>query len=227
MLVGQSISLTCQAAYFVCLGRLLGANEYGIYVGAVALVALLAQYSALGSHSVFLRYVSPEPRNFPRYWANVVVTTACLGSIFAGVLTWAGPHVSRSCSHGMLACIGVGDCVCAQLTLGAGRVFQAFERMRVTAFLNLLTNMLRAVLAGTLLWSMHHAPARLWVIATLIVSTGAAATAVTLVTKCFGKPELSACLLKARAREGLVFALSYSTGVFLTMWTRPCWGTTA
>lgn len=210
--LGQGVSVVCQAGYFICLGRLLGATEYGIYVGAVALVALLAQYSALGSHSVFLRYVSPEPRNFPRYWANVVVTTMSLGSIFAAVLTWAGPHVSHFCSHGMLACIALGDCVCAQLTLGAGRVFQALERMRVTAFLNLLTNMLRALLAGTLLWSVHHASARQWVVATLLVSIVAAITAVALVTKCFGKPEPSGRLLRARASEGLVFALSYSTG---------------
>ena len=119
-------------------GASLGSTEYGIYVGAVALVALLAQYSALGSHSVFLRYVSPDPGKFPRYWANVVVTTAAMGSLFAAVLTWAGPHVSHSCSHGMLACVAVGDCVCAQFTLGGRRVFQAFERMRVTALLESL-----------------------------------------------------------------------------------------
>lgn len=211
-ILGQGLSLACQAGYFVCLGRLLGATEYGIYVGAVALVALFAQYSSLGSHSVFLRYVCPEPRNFSPYWGNVVVTTIFLGSIFAGVLTWAGPHISHSCSHGMLACIAVGDCVCAQLILGAGRVFQAVERMPVTAFLNLLTNMLRVLLAGALLWSVHHASSHLWVVAMLIISTSAAATAVTLVTKCFGKPELSCRLLMARTPEGLVFALSYSTG---------------
>jgi O-antigen/teichoic acid export membrane protein len=211
MFIGQGASLVCQAGYFAWLGRLLGATEYGIYVGAVSLVALLAQYSALGSHSVFLRYVSADPQKFRRYWANVVVTTTVLGSLFAAGLTWAGPHVSHSCTHGMIACVAVGDCVCAQLTLGASRVFQAFERMRVTALLNLLTNLLRAVLAGTLLWTMHRATSREWVWAILVVSAVASTTAITLVTKYFGRPELSGKLLKARAHEGLVFALSYST----------------
>lgn len=211
MFVGQGLSVVCQAAYFVCLGRLLGAAEYGIYVGAVALVAILAQYSALGSHSVFLRYVSPTPGNFRRYWANLVVTTLGLGFVFAAALTLVGPHVSDSYTHGMMACLALGDCVCAQLTLGAGRVFQAFERMRVTAMLSLLTNVLRAVLAATLLWTVHHAAARQWVLATLVVSAVAAVTAVALVSKAFGKPEFSARLWKDRAGEGLVFALSYST----------------
>jgi O-antigen/teichoic acid export membrane protein len=211
MFLGQGFSVVCQAAYFVCLGRLLGATEYGIYAGAVALVSLLAQYSALGSHSVFLRYVSPEPGNFRRYWANIVVTTTVLGSVFTAVLAWVGPHVSHSSMRGLLACVAVGDCVCAQLTLGAGRVFQAFDRMRVTAMLNLLTNLLRAMLAAVLLWTVHRATARGWVWATLAVSALVSATAVTLVTKYFGKPEFSGRLLKARAGEGLVFALSYST----------------
>jgi len=212
LLVGQGFGLLLQAGYFIMLGRLLGAAEYGIYVGAVALVAILAQYSALGTHSVFLRHVSPDPGNFRCYWANLVVTTTVLGSVLAALLAWAGPHVSHSYTHGMIACLAAGDCVCAQLTLGAGRVFQAFERMRLTASLNLLTNLLRATLAGTLLWTVHRATAREWVWATLAVSAIAAATAVMLVTKYFGKPQLSGHLLKARAGEGLVFALSYSTG---------------
>jgi len=211
MFLGQGFSLVCQAGYFICLGRLLGSTEYGIYVGAVALVAILAQYSALGSHSVFLRYVSLDPERFARYWANVLVTTVALGASFAVLLAWAGPHVSRSYSHGMLACMAVGDCVCAQIILAAGRVFQAFDRMRVTALLNLLTNMLRAVLAATLLWTAHHAAARQWVLATLIISAVGMVIAVMLVTRRFGKPDFSARLWKDRAGEGLVFAFSYST----------------
>lgn len=212
MFLGQGLSVVCQAGYFVCLARLLGAAEYGVYVAAVALAALLTQYSALGSTSVLLRYVSPEPGNFPLYWANVIATTTTLGAVFAGLLTWVGPYLSHSTTHGMLACVGVGDCVCAQLTLGAGRVFQAFERMRVTAMLNLLTNALRAVVAGTLLLVVHQATAREWVWATVGVSVMASVIAVTLVTKSFGRPEFSAQLWKARAGEGAVFALSYSTG---------------
>lgn len=212
MLFGQSCSVACQAGYVVCLGRLLGATEYGIYVGVMALATLLAQYSALGSHTVFLRHVSQEPGSFRLYWANVLVTTAVLGSGLAAMLTWVGPRVSHSCNPGTMACMAVGECVCAQLTLGAGRVFQAFERMRVTALLGLLTNALRAALAGTLLWTVHRTTAREWVWATLAVSATVSMTAVALVTKYFGKPQFNASLLRARAREGVVFALSYSTG---------------
>jgi O-antigen/teichoic acid export membrane protein len=212
LLVGQGLSILCQAAYFILLARLLGSTEYGIYVGAVAMVLIVSQYSPLGSYFVFLRYVSPDPKNFALYWGNVLVTTFALGSLFVGLLTWLGPHVAHSYSWTMLFYVAVGDCICAQLTLAAGRVFLAFEKMRVTAALSLLVNLLRTLLAGLMLWRLHHATARQWVVAALIVSSVAAATALVMVTRSYGKPAFSASLLRRRTGEGFVFALSYSTG---------------
>ncbi len=212
MLIGQGLSMLCQAAYFILLARLLGSTEYGIYVGAVALVTIVSQYSPLGSHYVFLRHVSPEPRNFALYWGNVLVTTFTLGSVLVGLLTWIGPHIAHSYPWTMLLCVATGDCIGAQLTLSAGRVFQAFEKMRVTAALNLLVNMLRALLAGLMLWHWHHASATQWVVAALFISSVAAVTGLVLVARFFGKPAFSVNLLFRRAGEGSVFALSYSTG---------------
>ena len=211
MLVGQGLSMACQAFYFVLLGRLLGSTEYGIYVGAAAMVSVVSQYSALGSHSVLLRYVSPNHQAFAPYWGNVLMTTVGLGSLFVVGLAWMGPHVAPAYSHFMLAMIALGDCVCAQITLASGRVFQAFEQMQLTALLNLLTNLLRASLAGLLFWQIHHASARQWVVAALVVSILGCAVALTLVTKRHGKPEYSPKLLQQRTGEGFVFALSYST----------------
>jgi O-antigen/teichoic acid export membrane protein len=213
--LGQGTSIICYGVYFILLARLLGATEYGIYAGAVAMVTILGQYSSFGSHSVFLRHVSPNRGNFARYWGNVLVTTLSFGSVLIVVLTLAGPHWAHAYKWTMVLCIAVGDCVCAQLTIAAGRVFQAFEEMRFTALLSLLTNLLRTVLAGALLWHLHHATAQQWVVAALIVSFIAAFTALTVVTRRFGKPEFSPGLLRRRTGEGFIFAISYSTtGVY-------------
>ena len=64
MLLGQGFSVGCYGIYFILLARLLGSTEYGVYVGAVAMVALISQYSTLGSYSVFLRYVCPNHKTF-------------------------------------------------------------------------------------------------------------------------------------------------------------------
>ena len=211
MFLGQGLSIVCQGIYFLLLGQLLGSTEYGIYVGTVALVSLLSQYSPLGSQLVLLRYVSSDHGRFARYWGNVLMTTLALGSLFVVFLVWAGPHFAHSYSHTMLACVAISDCLCVQLTGAVGRIFQAFEQMRITASVNLLINLLRVLLAGALLWNLHHAKAQQWAIAALIVSIMAMGVALTLVTLHFGKPEFSPPLLKKRTGEGFVFALSTST----------------
>ena len=211
MLIGQGLSVICQGAYFILLARLLGSTEYGVYVGALALVSILSQYSALGSHSVFLRYVSAKPELFPEYWGNVLLTTGCLGLAFAGLLAATAQFISHSYSAAFLLCIAASDCIFAQITVASGRVFQAFERMRFTATLTLLSNFLRMTAAGALVFLVHRTSARNWVLVILAVSATTAIVAVTLVSKQFGRAQFSLRLLRQRSGEGLVFALSYST----------------
>lgn len=209
--LGQGLSLVCQGAYFILLARLLGSTEYGIYVGAFAMVALLSVYSPLGSQFTLLRHVSPNPQKFAFYWGNILATTLAFGSFFVGLLTWCVPYLAHSYSWELVLCIAIGDCLCTQFTVAAGCVFQAFEKLRMTAALNLLVNLLRTLLAGLMLWRLHHATAQQWVVAALIVSVTAAITALVLVTRFYGKPSFSPTLLRQRTGEGLVFALSGST----------------
>jgi O-antigen/teichoic acid export membrane protein len=215
MLLGQGLSIVCQGAYFILVGRLLGSAQFGIYAGAVAMVSILGQYTLLGSHSVLLRYASQDPKSFALYWGNTLVTAVTLGSLFVAFMTCAGPSLSHSYSRTMLLCVTLGDCVFAQLTTAAGYVFQAFEKMSFTAGLSVLVNLLRALLAGVMLLRLRHGTALEWAIAALIVSSIAASTALVLVSRLCGKPAFSMPLLQRRAGEGFVFALSYSTtGVY-------------
>lgn len=211
MFAGQSLSVICQVVYFILLARLLGATEYGIYAGVFAMTSMLSQYSTLGSHTVLLRSVSQEPRNFAPYWGNVLMTTFTLGSVFVLVLICAVPHLAHSYSWTMVLWVAIADCLCAQLTSAAARAFQAHEKMCVTALLNLLTNLLRALLAGAMLWKLHHGTAQQWAMVVMAVSTIATCTALVFVTREYGWASFSLALLRRRTGEGFVYALSYST----------------
>jgi O-antigen/teichoic acid export membrane protein len=83
--------------------------------------------------------------------------------------------------------------------------------MPITALLGLVTNLLRTLLAGFLLWRLHHATAQQWVAAALAVSFVVCCSALVLVTWRYGKPTFSPRLLRQRTGEGVVFALSAST----------------
>ncbi len=45
LFAGQGLSFVVQGFYFIVLARLLGTTQYGLLAGAIALVAIVSQYS--------------------------------------------------------------------------------------------------------------------------------------------------------------------------------------
>jgi O-antigen/teichoic acid export membrane protein len=211
MFAGQGLSFVVQGLYFVVLARLLGNAQYGVLAAAFALVSLVSQYSTMGSGLLFLRYVSPDHSRFREYWGNILLSTAVLGTALVLALHWGGRWLVGADSASVLVLLAIGDCLCLQLASCVSQIFQAFEKMRITATLNLLTNVLRLILAAGMLGLLHHATAWDWAIASLIVSIIAAATAFVTVTVQFGWPKFVPRLLFRRIGEGFIFAVSGST----------------
>ncbi len=211
MFAGQGSSFLVQALYFVLLARLLGTLEYGVLAGAIALVSVVSQYSTMGSGLLVLRYVSPDHARFREYWGNVILSTAFFGSLLVLGLHLAGRWMVGSRSASILVLLAIGDCLFGQLTTAASQVFQAFEKMKITATLNLITNLLRLLLAGAMLFFLHKASAWQWALASLAVSGAAVTAAVATVTVRFGWPLFRPQLLLRRMGEGLIFAVSGST----------------
>ena len=209
--LGQGLGYASQAGTFILLAHLLGNVEFGIYAGAFSFVSLVAPYSNLGSPAIFMRYVCPDHSRFRLYWGNILLATFSLSLLFILALSLIGPHISRFYSFRLILAVAVSECLCRQLAVCSATVFQAFEQLRFTAILNLLTNVIRLVTVALLVSFLHTTNAATWANATLMVSALSAVIAVSLVTARFGKPLLSPRLLAARAGEGSLYAISYST----------------
>jgi O-antigen/teichoic acid export membrane protein len=211
MVLGQGSGFLLQAAYFILIARLLGAYEYGVYAGAFALTSIIGQYSALGSGTIFLRYVSADPRKFPLYWGNILMaTTMASAVVIAGLWLTAGRLLTPG-SQAITLLAAVANCFCNQLTSSAAKVFQTYEQLRLTAALNLATNFARTLAAGAMLLAIHRASAYQWSVATVLVSMAAAVAAVATVTVKFGKPSFSLETLRANLWEGFGFSFATST----------------
>jgi len=211
MMAGQGIGVVSQAIYFVVLAHLLGAVEFGIFAGAYAFTNLAAPYSPLGTGTVFLRYVSLDRNQSKAYWGNVVMVTATIGGLLVVGLHLLGRHLLNPSSAHLVALAAFANCLCAQLTLESGRVFQAFEKLRITAILNLLTNVARALTAVTMLLTLHHATAFQWMIATTVVSFAVAVTAVIAATVLCGPPRPKPRLFLKHGVEGFGYSFAVST----------------
>jgi O-antigen/teichoic acid export membrane protein len=215
MAAGQGTSVLLQAGYFVILARLLGAVEYGVYGGAFALAMLVSLYTTLGSGMVLLRYVSGEPTKFAVYWGNLLFVTVTVGTTMTIVLSFLGPHFLNARSATLLPLAAISNCICAQVTGETGRVFQAFEKLRFTAGLNLLTNLMRVIAAGGMILVMHRATAWQWSVASTAVSLISMLIAITTVTVLLGRPRLDLRLSLKHGAEGIGYSFAASTtGVY-------------
>jgi O-antigen/teichoic acid export membrane protein len=211
LFAGQGLSFVVQGLYFIVLARLLGTTQYGLLSGAVALVAVVSQYSTLGSGLIFLRYVSPDHSRFRIYWGNILMTVFVLGMLLILGIRLSGRWLVGTASVPLLLPIAIGDCLFQQLGSCAGQVFQTFEKMKFSAALVLLSSVSRCILAVGMLLVLGRASAWQWAIASLAVSAVSACAAFAIVTRFFGLPSFSPSLLIKRSAEGFVFAISGST----------------
>lgn len=211
LFAGQGLSFVTQAVYFIVLARLLGASQYGLLSGAIALVATVSQYSTLGSGLLFLRYVSQDRKNFPLYWGNILLSIFSVSTLLVVGLWLVGGRLLGPGTLLVLLPLAISDCMFQQFNSCTGQVFQTFEKMKISASLTFMINVLRLILAATFLIVLKHAYAWQWALASLFVSFLAAAIAFVTVTRHYGWPSFSFPLLFKRAGEGFVFAISGST----------------
>jgi len=220
MVAGQGSGFLLQAVYFVLIARLLGAYEYGVYAGAFALTGILGQYSTMGSGTLFLRYVTVDPRLAPVYWGNILAATTVVSLAMVIALWLLSGRLLGAGSGSTLLLAAVANCFCNQLISCAARVFQTFEQMRTTAGLNLAMNFARTAAAGGMLLWVHsvgrriggeHASALAWSAAMAGVSALAAIGAVAMVTARVGWPRFRWRQMRANLVEGFEFSFATST----------------
>ena len=211
VLAGQAVSILLQLTSFLIIARLLGSAQYGIYIGAVALVSIAAQFSTLGSGMVFVRHVSQQHQRFAIYWCNILLITAISGSTCLLILELLGRHLIGPASAALLLITAVGDFFGARLVDSASQVFQAFEELRFTAALSISTSALRCMAALILWLHFHTVNARQWALASMLVSLVAAACAVVFVSLRCGLPRFQKGLLASSLGEGFGYSVAFST----------------
>jgi len=214
MIGGRVAALIFQAIYFVLMGRTLGSREYGAFVGVVALVAVLTQFSSLGMEMVLLRDVSRDRARFGAAW-GAALRMAAGGFVLLLLIALAFGHIFLSPGLRLLIpWIAVSDGLFGKAAQMAGRAFQSVGQMRVMAQLTAAMNAGRAALAAVLFawvrWYGGRASALTWAhiywTAPLLVGT----IACILVTTRLGPPRWQSMRWRDWS-EGFSFLLSNSS----------------
>jgi O-antigen/teichoic acid export membrane protein/glycosyltransferase involved in cell wall biosynthesis len=211
MLLGQGLGYGLRMAYFIVIARLLGVLQYGIVVGAFALVNLVAEYSRFGTGTVLLRYVSPDHSRFAAYWGNILAVTLTMSGVLIVALHLIAPHIVSPATAGIVFITAIGSCLFEQITISATQAFQAFQEMRTAALFNQMTSLLRTVVAVAMLVTLHHASAWQWAVASAFASGVAMIAALVMVTLRLGWPKFSPHLTWKHGKEGVEYAFGSST----------------
>ena len=210
-MAGQGVGLVLQAINFMVLARLLGVLQYGIFAGAFAFTSLVAVYGTLGTGTVLMRYVCGDHTKFPAYWGNIILTSACVSGLLVFALHFLGRHLLNPSSSALVILAAIANCFFAPLTAEAGRVFQAFDKMRITAILNLLTSLMRTLASVGMLLTVRHASAWQWAFVSMAISGIAAAISVGTVTVQLGLPKFRPGLFLKHGMEGFGYSIAWSS----------------
>ncbi|MFM1651721.1 oligosaccharide flippase family protein [Brevibacillus sp. B_LB10_24] len=212
MVLGQGSRILIQAVYFIIIARCLGAEGYGTFVGVASLVGIFAPFSTWGTGNLLVKHVSRDKGVFPQYWGNALAMTVISGvllTLLTGIV--AQFTLPVFVSPLLILAISVSDLIFYRLLDVSSQAFQAFERLKRTAQLQVFLSLARLVGAAALaLFSDSRSPAE-WAVIYLCTTVIGAAVGVWLVNRELGTPRVEWRKLFAELREGFYFSVSSSS----------------
>lgn len=211
MLLAQGIRLVLQAGYFVIIARTLGVEEYGAFVGATALVSILAPFATLGSGNLLIKNVSRNRDLFRDYWGNALFMIFTSGLALILVLLLIAPiALPKTIPLLLVFLVAITDLIFYRILDTAGQAFQAVLWLSKTAQLNILPNITRLIAAIALAGLFPYPNAVEWAFLYLISTVVSALLGVLLVHRHLGMPKLALSRIQPEIREGFYFSVSLS-----------------
>lgn len=214
MMAGQMAALGFQAVYFVLVGRTLGSREYGAFVGVVALVAVLNQFSSCGMEMILLRNVSRNEGSFSQTWGTALRVSGVGFVVLLAAALGFGRIFLKPELRLLVPWIAVSDGLFGKSVQLAGRALQGAGEMRRVAQLTAGMNAGRAALAAAVFayakWWGGRVDALVWARIYWVAPLAVGAISGWMVTRRFGWPRFARLRLRDWS-EGISFALSNSS----------------
>lgn len=211
MLLGRVLRVAVQAAYFFLLARSLGASQYGAFVGAVAMVSILAPFSSLGSGNLLIKHVSRDRSTFRRSWGDALIITLLSGVFLSLVAMLAsGAFLPATVSWKLVGLLALADLIFARIAEVAAQAFQAVEDVRTASALILSFSVCRMLAALALMMIFHHASALNWALFYLLSSIVPSLGAVVVTNLKIGMPAFAFSIHRGELGQGLYFSIGLS-----------------
>lgn len=214
MLSSYAFGFITQGIYFIVIARTLGASEFGLFTGAIALVSVLACLVGVGAGNVLVLETARDP----------LMLRPQMGTAIMYILATAVPFALIALSVGSLGGSGflsvlvpliVSEIFTLRLFDLAQQVFQAKDQLGRTALCGILSGLIRVIAA--LAFSFYPTPtAANWSL--LYAGTTALTSAMVLAwaVRATGRPVIKWANMKTTWRLGIYFSLGTASRTLYT-----------
>jgi O-antigen/teichoic acid export membrane protein len=216
MISGNGAAVVCQAVYFVLIGRMLGSREYGAFVGVVALINVLSQFSSLGMEMILLRNISRDRADFAATWGTALTVSFSGFLLLLGIATGYAHLFLAPALQALVPYVAISDALFGKVAQLASRALQGAGQAAGSARITALTSVARMAAAAILFAATVHSGAArgggsalTWVRVYWLASLAVAAVSMLMVHRRLGKPRFVR-LRWAELKDGLSFSLSSS-----------------
>ncbi|WP_274649396.1 oligosaccharide flippase family protein [Paenibacillus humicola] len=212
MIYGNFSRVIMQGVYFVIVARSLGAENFGAFMGAVSLVAILAPFSGLGASNILIKNISRDKSRFQKYWCIAIIKTI-ISSVVLIILALilAECFLPKSVPLSLVLLVGLADIFFARILDVCSSAFQALQELKWTAHLSFLISISRLVFAVILYFSKDAITLYMWGWLYLLTIIICSSIAVFLVYIKWGRPIFNKNLLFSDLIEGFYFSISFSS----------------
>ncbi|NJN87774.1 MAG: oligosaccharide flippase family protein [Leptolyngbyaceae cyanobacterium SL_7_1] len=205
-------SLFLQSAYFLIIARSLGAEQYGLFVGVMALIKLLVPFANWGAPHILMKHVARDQTVFRQFWGNTLWITGVLGTLFLIAILLINQFVLPNQFPGiLLLSIGLAELIFARVHEAAIKSFMATDRLGLDAQINILLSVNGLIAALCLLVFFPSPSAIAWGVLYLISRFTTALISLILVCRALGTPQPNLALMKSEIIQGFYFSVGLSS----------------
>lgn len=211
-LASRISSLFLQSAYFLIVARSLGAQQYGLFIGVMALIKLVVPFANWGAPHILMKHVSRDRTVFQQYWGNTLWITGVLGTAFLiGLLLLNKFMLSDQYSIILLLSIGLAELIFSRIHDAAIKSFMSTNLFGLDAQINILLS-INGLMAAVCLTVFFPSPsAVIWGILYLISRMATALISFFLVCRNLGMPQPKLGLMKSEMTQGFYFSVGLSS----------------
>lgn len=211
-LTGTLLRTLAQGALFVLLAREMPIEEYGLFVGVTALVAVVSPFASAGAPSLIFQSHADAPADWHRHLARGLVLTATFGTgasvlvTAAGVAIWSGQVRLLD-----IAALAVADLVAWRLIEVVAASVQARGRIFVASVIPALLHVCRLA-AAVALAAASPQPLTLhaWAVTSALLSAAICLLVTGYAVRGAGLPRADLPGAFGQARAGMLFAVGLS-----------------